>query len=76
MISLRLPLRIIAAVLPGPKDAEIGVAAFMWSGGDRDQWLPLSADQAARRLASGPVPASRRTAVPLAVLVSLSTCIR
>ena len=73
-VSPRLPFSTIAAVSPGPKDAELGVAPFSRSGGDRAQWLPLSADQAASRLAAGPVPATSSATVLLAVLVSLSTC--
>ena len=70
----RLPFSTIAAVSPGPKDAELSVAPFSRSGGDRAQWLPLSEDQAASRLAAGPVPAASSATVPLAVLVSRSTC--
>ena len=73
-VSPRLPASTIAAVPPGPKEAELGVAPFSRSGGDRAQWLPLSADQAATRLAAGPVPATSSATVLLAVLVSLSTC--
>ena len=72
-VSPRLPFSTIAAVPPGPKDAELSVAPFSRSGGDRAQWLPLSADQAASRLAAGPVPAASSATVPLAVLVSRST---
>ena len=70
----RLPFSTIAAVSPGPNDAELTAAPSSRSGGDRAQWLPLSADQAASRLAAGPVPAASSATVPLAVLVSRSTC--
>ena len=70
----RLPFSTIAAVSPGPKDAELTAAPSSRSGGDRAQWLPLSADQAASRLAAGPVPAASSATVLLAVLVSRSTC--
>ena len=72
-VSPRLPLSTIAAVSPGPKDAELSAAPFSRSGGDRIQWLPPSEDQAASRLAAGPVPAASSAIMPLAVLVSLST---
>ncbi len=71
--SPRLPFSTIAAVSPGPKDAELSAAPFSRSGGDRTQWLPLSEDQAASRLAAGPVPVASSATVPLCVLVSLST---
>jgi hypothetical protein len=69
----RLPLSMIAVVSLGPKDAELSAAPFSRSGGDRTQWLPPSEDQAASRLAAGPVPAASSAMVLLAVLVSLST---
>ena len=73
-VSPRLPFSTIAAVPPGPKEAEFSAASFSRSGGDRAQWLPPSEDQAASRVAAGPVPAASSATVPLAVLVSLSTC--
>ena len=73
-VSPRLPFSTIAAVSPGPKEAELSAASFSRSGGDRAQWLPPSEDQAASRAAAGPVPAASSATVPLAVLVSLSTC--
>lgn len=73
MVSPRLPFSTIAAVSPGPKEAELSAASFSRSGGDRAQWLPPSEDQAASRLAAGPAPAASSATVPLAVLVSLSS---
>src|SRR5260370_25799716 len=70
----RLPVSMIAAASPGPKDAELGAAPFSRSDGDRVQWLPPSGDQATTRLASVPVPATSSARVLLAVLVSRSTC--
>jgi hypothetical protein len=57
MMSPRFPARMIAAVPPGPNDAEIRAAPLSGSGGDSVQWPPSSADQAASRLAAGSVPA-------------------
>src|SRR5580704_2010321 len=73
-VSPRLPFSTIAAVSPGPKEAELSAAPFSRNGSDRAQWPPPSEDHAASRVAAGPVPAASSAAVPLAVLVSLSTC--
>jgi hypothetical protein len=57
-VSPRPPGSTIAAVSPGPKEAELSAAPFSRSGSDRTQWLPPSEDQAASKLAAGPVPAA------------------
>ena len=66
MISPRFAVVMTAAVPPGPKEAEESAAPCRGSGGDRVQWPPPSADQAASRLAAGPVPAvsSAASALP------------
>ena len=71
--SARPPVMITAAVPAGPKDAEVTAAPPSASGGDNDQWRPLSADQAASRLPAWLVPTSSRATVWFGVWVSRST---
>ena len=73
MVSPRRPVRMTAAVPPGPNDAEVRAAPRSGSGGESAQWPPLPADQAVSRLAAGPVPAASSAAVCFAVWVSLRT---
>src|ERR1035438_1965915 len=73
MVAAWLPFSIIAAVPAGPNDVAVTALPFSRNAGDRVQWLVLSADQAARRLVAGPVPAASRASMLSAVLVSLST---
>ena len=73
MVSARFPFRTIAAAPAGPKDADDRSAPPSRRAGDRIQWLPLSADHAASRLADGPAPAFSTAAMRSAVRVSLRT---
>lgn len=72
IMSARFPGMMIAAVPPGPNDAEADIAPLSLSRGDGVQHLP-SADQVARRLAVGPVPAASSAARPWAVRISRRT---
>src|SRR5579863_5290441 len=49
MIWPRFAAVMTAAEPPAPNDAEVRPAPRSGSGGDRDQWLPPSGDQAANR---------------------------
>ena len=70
MVWALLPFSTIAAAPVGPKAVEVSVAPLSLSGGDRVQWLPLSADQAASTLAAGPLPAFSSATVRVAVRVA------
>src|SRR5690348_3530134 len=64
MASPRLPVRTSETAPPGPNDADASPALWSGTAGDSAQCTPLPADQAASRLASGPVPVFSSAALP------------
>ena len=74
VITSARPLPVITAVAPAVlNDADARAAPPSGRAGESAQWRPLSADQAASRLAVLPVPAVRRAMVWLAIVRSRST---
>src|SRR5271170_7674855 len=68
-----LAVVMIAVVPPDPNDADVRAPPWSGRGGDRVQWPPT--DQAASRLAPGPVPACSSAVMPCGVRVRLLTVI-
>src|SRR6516164_24169 len=68
-----LPVRTMAAAPLGPNEVAVTFEPRSGSGCDRDQWAPLSVDQAASRYAAGSLPAASRAVVVPVVVWSRST---